>query len=198
MHQHSRRQCGTACCTKQSKRKSNWNNSSTVSFTTTYVGEMNGVLGTLSWPNPNKYKNFIASGEYCTGTHFTCERPDFNIQTASTSDVAVAEDLPLADAETAGNRAYSAGRAPQGECNSATGFKTAGNNAVATVGSSNPGDSPAGSFNSGGAANAILPIDPKSQTPSPVPLPASVWFLLAAISGLGVYRRQSLHSGIRH
>jgi hypothetical protein len=168
--------------------------SSKVSFTTTYVGELNDFPGTLSWPNPHKYKNFIASGEYCTSTHFTCERPDSNIQTASISDEVVTEDLPLADADPAATRPNSASRASQEECNG----NTARANAARIVPSSNPGDSPTGTFNGGGTGNTIVPVDPKTPTPSPVPLPASVWFLLAGISGLGVYRRSALRSGNQH
>ena len=168
--------------------------SSKVSFTTTYVGEVNDVLGTLSWPNPHKYKNFIASGEYCTSTHFTCERPDSNIQTASISDEVVTEDLPLADADVAPSSANSASRASQDQCNDVKARPIA----ARIVSSSNPGDSPAGTFNGGGTGNTIVPVDPKPPTPSPVPLPASVWFLLAGISGLGVYRRSARRSGNQH
>jgi hypothetical protein len=165
--------------------------SSKVSFTTTYVGELNGVLGNLIWPNPHKYKNFIASGEYCTSTHFTCERPDSNIQTASISEEVVTEDLPLADADPAASRTNSVSRASQDQCNDIK----ARPSAAGIVPSSNPGDSPTGIFNGGGTGNTNVPLEPPPPTPSPVPLPASVWFLLAGISGLGVYRRSARRSG---
>jgi hypothetical protein len=156
-------------------------------YAVTYDPIVQTGLGTLSWPNPHHYKNFIASGEYCTSTHFVCERPDFEIQPASISDVPEFGDLPLAD--RLGRTASSTTRrsaAGQGG-NSTSGDPISSSN--------NAGDSPTGSFNGGGVGRntiAIDPVDPtppNPPTPSPVPLPATAWLLIAAMSGLGVYRR---------
>lgn len=169
----------------------------TPALAVTYVGQTNSGLGNLSWPNPHRYKNFITSGEYCTSTHFTCERPDFEIETASISDVADLGDIPVADPVR--KSTYSTRKSSSGQSTGSSGDNTAG-----TVATSNAGDSPTGSFNGGGPRRSNLPsdpsqpIDPGPPNLSPVPLPNSVWFLFAAVLSLGFFRRQSQRIGNQH
>jgi hypothetical protein len=165
----------------------------------TYVGSLNTGLGSLSWPNPHHYKNFIASGEYCTSTHFVCERPDFEIETASIADVPEFGDLPPVD-RLKRKASYAARKSSAGQIGGST------DGGISST--SNPGDSPTGPFTGGGTANTIVTTNPTVNpptiptvnpppnppnpppSPSPVPLPSSVWLFLAATLGLGVYRRQ--------
>lgn len=169
------------------------------SLAVTYSGKLKSGVGDLSWPNPHQYINFITSGEYCTSTHFTCERPDFEIQTASISDVPEFGDLPLVD-PVKSSASYSSRRSSGGQNSGGAG----GDNGIGTVATSNPGDSPAGSFNGGGPGrrnspiNPVQPLDPGPPNVSAVPLPSSVWLLFAAVLSLGFYRRQSHRIGNQH
>jgi hypothetical protein len=110
-------------------------------YAVTYNAQVQTGLGSLSWPNSHHYKNFIASGEYCTSTHFVCERPDFEIQTASIADVANLGDLPLAD--SIGRRITSISRPAQSPC-----IGTIVDNPAITVASSSPSETPAGTIDS--------------------------------------------------
>jgi hypothetical protein len=162
----------------------------------TFTEQVKSGLGQLSWPNPHHYVNFISSGEYCTSTHFTCERPDYEIQTASLSDVPEFGDIaPLVGVKKSGS--YSSRGSSVGQNSGGTG----GNSSGGSIALSSPGDSPTGPFNGGGAGrinaplNPVQPLDPLPPNLSPVPLPSSIWLLFAAILSLGFYRHQSQRIG---
>jgi hypothetical protein len=170
-------------------------------FAVTHDGRLKSELGQLSWPNPHHYVNFITSGEYCTSTHFTCERPDYDIQTASISDVPEFGDIEPIDAVK--KSASRSARRSSGSQNGGSG----GDGSGGIGATSSAGGSPAGSFNGGGAGRSnfpILPIDPIDPPQpidpvppnlSPVPLPSSVWFLFVAVLSLVFFRHQSARIG---
>ncbi len=167
------------------------------SYAVTFSGPLTTSLGTLSWPNPHKYKNFIASGEYCTSTHFTCERPDFDIQTASLTDSTEYGDLPLAD-PVAKRKYFTKSSQRQGG-------GTGSDNSGGISSTSNPGDSPTGTINGGQFSPTTVPLNPSividppppflPPPVSPIPLPNTLWLLLAAVFGFGLFHRYTSQIG---
>jgi hypothetical protein len=158
-------------------------------FALTYPENIADNPAYANWPNPNHYWNFIASGESCSSTHFTCERsePYSPLDSLST------------DLRWDYYRVFPS-TAEGGSINSSLANKTAGAGGSGSSGgggvggglvgrpkTSSDGDSGRDGSNGGTGGNGGSP------KVSVVPLPNTDWLMLTSIFGLGIlgYRKRS-------